>query len=321
MKTPRGYWLAALLVAIGVCLSACNSTRLSTIPDPLVPCYGYPEGSQPKVFVLYHPYGSYFKRTVPEVMPIPDYKEGCWNDERMIRDLERLSSAGLDGVICVVDIKDVEDKEKQERWSRFVKLALLSSSRLQVVFMLDRSGNYSVGQASVFFRFLFETGTAEEPNYLTLPDVAGSRNKPVVIVGPHLQIGERRPGISLLRTSGENPVWCLTPSTNPLEPVAAGHDGRQVIIPAAIYDAAAKVWILPQDKGETLGNGLKAALAKHPEYIILSSWNNFEVGDFIEPSTLDGGRTMLRLTRELATVKEEFKRRDLQKNAPPPAQK
>jgi hypothetical protein len=308
--------MAVLMMATGVCLSACTSTRLSTFPDPLNPCYGYPEGRQPRIFVIYHPYGSFFKRTVPEIMPIPDYKEGCWNDERMVRDLERMVSAGIDGIICVVDIKDIEDKEKQERWSRFVKLACLSSNQLKVVFMLDRSGDYAFGPASVFFRFLFDTGTADEPDYFTLPDVAGSRHKPVVITGPRLQIVDRHPGVSLLRASGENPVWCLKPSVNPLDPVAVGRDGRQAIIPAAIYDAAASIWILPQDKGNTLGEGLKAALARHPDYIVISSWNNFEAGDFVEPSTQDGGKTMLRLTSELAMVKEEFKRREL-KNAQP----
>jgi hypothetical protein len=314
--------MAALLIGLGLGLAGCSSLRLSTQPDPLNPGYGYPAGHRPKVLALYHPYGAYFKRTVPEVVPIPDYKEGCWNDERMIRDLERLSSTGLDGIICVVDVKDTEDKEKQERWSRFVKLAMISSTRLQVVFMLDQGRDYSFGQASVFFRFLFESGVAEEPNYFMLPDAAGSRNKPVVILGPRLQIGERHPGITLLRTSGENPFWCLKPSTNPLDRVAAGRNGRQVIIPAAAYDASTHAWILPQDKGQTLGDGLMAALNQHPDYIIISSWNDFAAGDFVEPSTLDGGKTMHRLARELATVKAEFSRCEaLAAQPPPPAAK
>lgn len=315
MKESSGFWMATLVLAIGACLSACTSTRLSTTPDPLNPAYGYPEGSQPKVLAIYYPYGPYFKRTVPDIIPIPDYQEGCWNEERMLHDLEQFSSTGLDGIICVVDVKDAEDKEKQERWSRFVELAA-KPYQLPVVFMLDRSGEYSFGQANAFFRFLFETGTADKVNYLALPDAAGGRKKPVVIIGPRLQIGERHPGITLLRANGENPIWCLKPSANPLDLAVAGRDGRQVVIPAAIYDASTNVWTLPQDKGNTLGEGLKAALAKHPDYIVISSWNNFESGDFAAPSTLDGGKTLLRLSRELATIKEEFKRRDL-KNAQP----
>ena len=314
----RECWMAALVAAISLCLSACAPVRLSTMPDPLNPGYGYPAGHSPKVFAVYYPYGPYFKRTVPEVVPIPDYTEGCWNDDRMIHDLEQLSSVGFDGVICVVDVKDTENKDKQERWSRFVKLAAMrSSGHLQVVFMLDRSDRYSFGQASVFFRFLFESGIAEDANYFKLPDVAGSREKPVVIIGPRLQIGERHPGISLLRANGENPAWCLKPSTNPLDLVASGRDGRQVVIPTACYDAATNAWILPQDKGNTLGEGLKAALAKHPDYIVVSGWNNFETGDFASPSTLDEGKTMLRLMHELATIKAEFIRRDTPVPPPP----
>jgi hypothetical protein len=65
-----------------------------------------------------------------------------------------------------------------------------------------------------------------------------------------------------------------------------------------------------------------AALNQHPDYIIISSCNDFAAGDFVEPSTLDGGKTMHRLARELATVKAEFSRCEaLAVQPPPPAAK
>lgn len=293
----RTFWLVALLMGLAGC------TTLE--PPPLIaPQLRYPVGSSPVFLLTYFPYGPCMQRHLGA--PIPNYRS--WTEERMERDIDRLSALGIDVILLCVDVADLTDEFRQERIQRFmVMLGGLEGGPKLALFVRSAAYENSLirDTLSDAVQWLVASGVTGGPGYWKM----GGRG--LVVIGDGLDAGTvGHPALTLRGTAGPGAVWHWpTPSTS-FRP-GLSRDGSQTRVAAALAPAKAapdghvsdSVWPVSRGGGRSLLQALWGAFDEQARYVCVSSWNDFVRGDFIEPNSRDGQGLYQTLRKEIARVR------------------
>ena len=250
-------------------------------------------------FVRYLPYPAAEHRLAA---PIPDYRG--WTDERMERDMRRFADIGIDGVLLQISWKDFQDSFRSGRLRHFMVLAGSSTASppVKIIPYLDASsfpGAVTLSYTDLA-RWTLADGAARSP---ALWRPAG---RMTWVVDPRIRLsGNPHPACSVIRSGTDFPA---------LSPALSGHltvPGRfsaVLVVAGWRGDRNARdshgrpVWQIPRRNGQTLREELWRAFESKPRMVIVSSWNDFLAGDFIEPNSLDGTTISEVLQAEIARV-------------------
>ncbi len=270
---------------------------------------GLPAGAVPPAIVVhYFPYGPAFSRRF--FAPVPDYSG--WTNERMVRDLSRMARTGIDLAVVRIDLGGfLADDYRRERFERFVALA--ASSRFgdrpapRILFevvapntMVSRRG---FGE---FLDWFVAKGLRSFSSYYR------EDGRAVILLGPNLRaVAVRHPAVCFGAGEGRGGAWhWSTPGAANASSVS-GTTGpeRRIVLSAGRLGGADRrgrpVWAVPRRAGRTLRAAFRQALAQAPAMILISSWNDFERGDFIEPNSFDGDRVLTTLRDEIERMRPE----------------
>ncbi|NOY81217.1 MAG: hypothetical protein GXP31_09455 [Kiritimatiellaeota bacterium] len=259
--------------------------------------------SPPAIAVHYFPYGPAFSRTL--FAPVPEYRG--WTNERMERDLSRMAHTGIDVVVVRVELGEfLSDDYRRERFERFVALA--SSSRFgdlnvpQIVFEVVRDEPVSQQGFGRFLEWFVSKDIGAFSSYYR------RRGRALVLLGPALiAVAARHPAVCFEAGGGRGSSW----RWGALGTAGAMPDAKacRVLIRAGGLDGVDErgrpVWSVPRRGGRTLRTAFREVLAQGPKMVLISSWNDYESGDFIEPNSLDGSRVLTVLREELSRLRAE----------------
>ncbi len=297
----------AALLALLALASGCG-TMMEPLASP--PALGYPPGACPEFMVVYHPYGSSDGASLA-VHPVPRYSG--WTEERMGRDLGRFSALGVDVVLVSITPSTAADDFRLGRYRRFAEIADRMGGAPRIALLgLPEHGrrDLSLGRLG---QWVVTSG------YRRLDSLYRRRGKVVVVLGPGAVMGGHpHPVLQVIRTSESAPapgsdVWfwprapSSTPSAIPLDCAAAtvyaGWRGSAESALANGGRGGGRPWVAARRRGRYLREGIWRALEARARAIVVSSWNDFANGDFIEPNDLDGEAACKALRSEVLRVK------------------
>jgi len=297
MTDPRRI-IEKMLLYMGICaLVALTGCKTAPLPPPE---FAPGEQYRPTVAIVYYPFGKCFGRTIAE--PLPNYSS--WTDGRMDRDLRRISQSGVDVVALMMPLEEIGSGEDAEfvlqRYSRFLELALNARPRPLSVMLCVESANYDAKNMQTALAWIVL------PSTLAHKALFRADGKPLVVLANGMDAcRERHPAIKFRRASPKGDEWLWDSPSSPTTQLGAGNIDRQVFIRAGLVASVAGgqvTWKAPRDKGKTLRYAFWHAYRARARFIVVSSWNDFVSGDFIEPNSLDKERTMETLTEEIARV-------------------
>ena len=286
------------LMLLGGCRTDKRAARLAVGQSPC-----------PTVLVTYYAYGPSLVRSA--FAPVPDY-DG-WPDERMERDCDRLIRSGADVVVIVLEIGELSEEVKRERVRRFAEVlekGRLADGLALCIGIWARAPMTLTGvQREESLRWLGESGLVQMGSYYR-PD--GTRGALFVddSVGqlpghPALALYT---GLSVSPESGGGAPGSAPPVPCSVQQGPAGV--RAVVTAGSLAPHAAKghlrkagSWTLPRAKGTTLRDGFREARAAGAGSLWVSSWNNYQRGDAIEPNTFDGSAVLKTLQREVGRLR------------------
>lgn len=258
----------------------------------------------PTIAVRYFPYGPSLERA--GLTPIPDYRG--WTNERMERDICRMVNAGISLIVVRIDLGEFwQDKYQRERFERFVTMAssprVSGSERVSVVFEVTQRGPGAERNLRHLLDWFVDKGIGSMQSYFQW------HGRSLILLGAGtMNTTLRHPAIGFSTSGGQGSLWNweaspLAVSRNTPLPSSA----RQLAVSAGKLegtDARGRLtWSVPRRKGRTLRTALRAAFAQRPTLVLVSSWNDYEHGDFVEPNSLDGDRLLNTLKREIARLR------------------
>ncbi|MGN0867166.1 MAG: hypothetical protein ACI4SG_05770 [Oligosphaeraceae bacterium] len=225
------------------------------------------------------------------VRPVP--MDNGWTDLRMQRDLQRMYFAGVSVVLVEVSPQALVQEDFWERFRHFGEYAREFS--LQTALFLAPSPDEPApalerGNLLGYLRRL----KLEELNcYLQ------EEGLPVVLVHEAFALKDgqspREEGVRLLRVGREVPSPLV--SQDSPEALESGYRwtwGGRWEKDAASSDGK---WSIPRRRGESLGRQLEDARRSGCRVLLLSSWNDYREGSFLEPNSLDGEALVQALKR------------------------
>ena len=235
-----------------------------------------------QIWVRYLPNTDLASQGLLGVRPVP--MDNGWTDLRMRRDLQRMYFAGISVILVEVSPLQLSGEEFLARFRRFGEYA--SEYGLSVALFLIPAQGAEVprlerGNLSGYLRRL-ELGAL--PSYFRRGDF------PVVLVdeafGLSDGVGLPGEGVELLRVGRELPSRQWSP--------AQGEAGEYCWAWGGVWrrqegkEGAPGEWLLPRRKGEALRRQLQALRESPCQVLLLSSWNDYRDGSFLEPNSLDG---------------------------------
>ncbi len=241
----------------------------STAPQTDAPLYS---GT---IWVTYRPYldGALLARA--KVRPVPFYTS--WTDSRMVRELRQLSSVGISGVLVTLTPEDLLSSSVRERFRRFSEL----------------SAGYNIGVAPyIVNNKAINLRRSNLINYLHTSGILKSKGTlhrngyPVAVVGAGLNLGDApdglQEGVTILRVGRELPP--CPGSINGISWIMAANNGGCLDSSKSLQR---EYWTQPRIRGASLRQGLIQAASNGSDLVILSSWNDYANGSYIEPNSLD----------------------------------
>ena len=133
----------------------------ATVPEEKAPILRenpYTSHGKPLILAVYHPYPD-FKTTVNSaIRPLPGY-DG-WVDSRMERDMQRMRSVGINGVLLSIKPEDLADNVRFSRIRRFYELASVQHPVFKVALMMGGKNELSIENVS---QFIYRKGLADIP--------------------------------------------------------------------------------------------------------------------------------------------------------------
>ena len=278
--------LALVCCLFGGCLNFSGGAEETLVlPDP-----------RPVLMMEYFPYPLWTEeQEVKGVTPMPIYSG--WPRTRMERDLERLEMAGIDVLILCLNPQDLAQETVQRQLRNFYGLLEEKRAKLRVV---------------LCFR-------VPAPLALQVPNVLGFLRKQGLLQHSHAWTWNGRIPVWFsweIQLDGENsyrdlvvmqygedipmPLSSTTPGN-----VSIFRKGFQWVRVAetgqgAVFADNVKLhdgWLVPRANGQQLREGLRQAFQNRASHIIISSWNNYRQGSFVEPNSLDRFSLLDILTR------------------------
>ncbi len=291
----------ALVVVVIFLSPSCGVLPRQKSLLPIAP--PYPAGIRPLLLAIYHPYPD-FSNLPPEVSPLPSYSS--WPVSRMERDLERMRAIGFDGALLAIAPKDLADPFIADAIGQFLALASSSAppaptsapvSPFKVGLLLAPSEPMALREENVT-RYLESKNLLSSPAVLLLAGkpFIGFDEKVVLTPDPHSACSRRQLGRD----------WPAMPSGRDTGQPALGQEGVQWVRVAEHNGGGSPTdwdkltqWPLPRRRGSAFAEGLRQAFALQAKIIIVSSWNNYRNGSFMEPNTLDQNAMGIVMRNEL----------------------
>lgn len=282
-----------LLLFLALFCVSCQLFR--TPPDPAAyadSVSGYER--RPDLWVEYYPYplpGG--PPPLTGVRPLPDYRDS-WTDQRMHRDLIRIRAAGISAILLFLAPEKIGDTFFCDRVRHFQSLAAQLTPPLPVALVLASFAPLRLDRQNVM-DFFQTQGFDRSPNYLSWQ-------------GQHpLFFSE---SIRLLGNYGGMHTAAQFGAELPPRPLdASGFSSKNgavwiktARIAAEQTDIRGKAWLIPRDRGASLRDRLRQAFAQQASPIILSSWNDFSDGSFLEPNSHDQDILLLTLQAAVAAL-------------------
>ena len=267
--------LTGFLLFVAGCLATGGGDEPLAMPGP-----------RPVLMMEYFPYPLWTEaQEVKGVTPLPIYSG--WPRTRMERDMERLEEAGIDVLVLSLNPQDLAQENVQQQLHNFYDLLEAKQAKLRVV-------------------LCFRT---DAPLAMQVPNVLGFLQKQGLLHHAHAWTWNGRTPVWFsweLHLDGENPYRDVAVMQYgqeiplPLSPTSPGtcsnlRNGFQWLRAAESGQGVAFAtdvqlhdgWLVPRAQGQNLRSGLHQALESHAEHIIISSWNNYRQGSFVEPNSLD----------------------------------
>ena len=261
----------------------------------------------PLILAVYHPYPNFSTTVESAIRPLPGYSG--WVDSRMERDIQRMRSVGINGVLLSINPEDLADNVRFERIHRFYELAAVQQPAFRVALMMGGNNELSIENVS---QFIYRKGLADVPSAFKL------NGKTVIVFDRLIRLNQKEKtddkGKSYVKSFCYRQIgkdWPMLPQGNAIgHPVQTdgfvwvkigdNHEspdsfGTQII---NLQDN----WILPRGNGRNFANRLRHALHDKASIICIQSWNDFSDGSFMEPNTLDRNMMMMVLQKELGIL-------------------
>ncbi len=270
------HWrILGILGLVGVLgLSSCFVSREASVSS--LPPVSY------RIWMRYQPSTDKEAQFRLGVRPVP--MDNGWTDLRMQRDLQRMYFAGVGVVFLEVTPAQLLQEEFWERFHRFGEYA--GEFRLQTALFLVPVPDEPVPalERSNLLSYLRRLHLETLPYYLQ------EEGGPVVLVQEAfaLEDGEAsaEEGIRLLRVGREVPSPRLSQESTEVQ--ESGYrwawGGRWEEDPAS----GGGQWSIPRRRGTSLKKQLEEARLSGCRILLLSSWNDYREGSFLEPNSLDG---------------------------------
>lgn len=286
-----------ILLAVSCTSSVPKESMLKLKSNP------YPGNQKPQILAVYHPYPDFNTTVESSIRPLPGYNN--WSDNRMERDLQRMRSVGLNGVLLAIKPEDLADNIRFERIRHFYELAAVQQPVFHVALLLGGNNELTTDNVS---QFVFRKGLADISSAFKL------NGKVVVVFEQKVRLVQKDKTENetfCYRQIGKN--WPAVPAGNLIcRPALPDHfawvrigDNHVVSdnngVPAFnVQDA----WALPRGKGLNFANRLRNAFHDQAAIICIQSWNDFSDGSFMEPNTLDRNIMMTVLQKELEILEK-----------------
>ena len=224
--------------------------------------------SQPPIYAVYHAYPS-LEGAPANFTPVPAYFD-AWPEERQRRDISRIQTTRIQGLLLFIHPKDLANAERFQRLESF--LAKAQSASLSILLTL-----YSDSPMRLHSDDL--TGFLEKRGLLNHPALFQLQGKTLLVLSENILLAGTQPSSLTIRKLGED--WL--PSGE--EPELTG-DNFCWIATASYHDGE---WLCKRKKRAFLSR-LKDAMRLNPTAILLSSWNCYQDGSAIEFNSLDADR-------------------------------
>ncbi len=280
---------------------ATSCTTVSEDTTPKLKANPYSENRKPLILAVYHPYPDFRATVESAIRPLPSY-DG-WVDSRMERDIQRMRSVGINGVLLSIKPEDLADGVRFARIHRFYELASVQQPVFRVALMLGGNNELAVENVS---QFVYRKGLADILSSFKL------NGKTVLVFDSGIRLVQKDKtddNTFCYRHIGKN--WPSIPEgkliCRPTPPdgfvwVKIGDNHESPDIRGSPIINLQDNWILPRGKGVNFANRLRHAFNDKASIICIQSWNDFSDGSFMEPNTLDRNLMMTVLQKELGIL-------------------
>ncbi|NLG15128.1 MAG: hypothetical protein GX561_13110 [Lentisphaerae bacterium] len=293
----KGYFLAMGALLSVLLLSSCRS-----IPEdiPIELSHSpYAGSSLPLLLVEYFPYP---ELPSGKLRPMPSYSG--WTDSRMRRDLSRIRSYGIDGVLLSVTPEDFAESIRSERIRRFFDLASELSPPLRVGLLVGGSKDYEIASGNIA-QYLDQQGLAKHKSALLLDGKAVlAFREDIKLIR---QVQHPTESFATFRRLGEDwhsvPAGATPGRLSQMEKFTWVKAGDNSKLPGSVDNKHQADWILPRGKGKNFANRLRLAFQNKAGIVCIHSWNDFGDGSFIEPNTMDGNQMGIVVFNEKQALK------------------
>ncbi len=307
MKIARKSLIFSTLSIIILLMASSCASDSPKEPIPKLTANPYSGSNKPLILAVYHPYPNFSTTVESAIRPLPGYSG--WVDSRMERDMQRMRSVGINGVLLSINPEDLADSVRFERIHRFYELASVQQPSFKVALLMGGNNELDIENVS---QFIYRKELANTPSAFKL------NGKTVVVFDKSIRLvhkdktdGKENSFVKLFYYKQIGKDWPLLPQGTAIgrvEPtdgfvwVKTGDNhespdnfGKQII---NLQDS----WILPRGNGRNFANRLRHALHDKAAIICIQSWNDFSDGSFMEPNTLDRNLMMTILQKELGIL-------------------
>jgi hypothetical protein len=268
-ETLGALFFLPLLLACAL-LSSCVAPSRSEERTEPAPDY--------KIWVRYLPHTDQEAQFRLGVRPVP--MDNGWTDLRMQRDLQRIYFAEISAVMVEVSPEELLQESFQARLRRFGELANEYQLKILLSVVQSQPESPQTLDRKNLADFLGRLALPQIPAYFLQED-----GKAVVLI--HETFGVADPSseapeaIAILRFGKELPAYR---PQSPQDPTLRYQWACGGIVPGP----GDLRWNLPRKRGNTLVKQLKALRGSPIEILLLSSWNDYSEGSFLENNSLDG---------------------------------
>ncbi len=231
-----------------------------------------------KLWVRYLPHTDQEAQFRLGVRPVP--MDNGWTDLRMQRDLQRIYFAEISVVMVEVSPEELLQGAFLARLRRFGELANEYQLKILISLVQARPEAPQTLERGNLLDFLERLALPQFPAYYLQED-----GMPVVLVQESFALPGPNPdsheAVAILRIGQELPAYRPEAPRDPALPCQWACGG---IAPGN----GSLRWNLPRKRGNTLAKQLKLLRGTSIKVLLLSSWNDYAEGSFLENNSLDG---------------------------------
>ncbi len=271
LQETLGILFLPLFLAVAL-FSSCVGFHRNRDAGRTEPAPGY------KIWVRYLPHTDQEAQFRLGVRPVP--MDNGWTDLRMQRDLQRIYFAEISVVMVEVSPEALLQEAFLARLRRFGELANEYQLKIFISLVQAHPEEPQALERKNLLDFLERLALPQFPAYYLRED-----GTPVVLVQESFALPDAPPesheSVAILRLGQELPAYHPLSPQDPALPcqwacggIAPGNGNLR--------------WNLPRKRGNTLAKQLKLLRGTSVKVLLLSSWNDYAEGSFLENNSLDG---------------------------------